>query len=51
MADLATTYEKAKQALELWKAAYPYDYEEISVLESIVADIDDLLKDRDEGAE
>ena len=50
MADLAKTYEKAKQVLEHWKASYPSDQEELSVLESIVGEIEELLRNRGEGA-
>ena len=36
-------YQKAKQALGLYKEKFPDDTEYIAVLESLVADLEDLL--------
>ena len=42
---MESLYQKAKQALDLYKEKCPDDTESIAILESVVTDIEDLLRD------
>ena len=44
-ADFERLKQKTQVALEKWKTKYPDDLEQIAVLESIITDLDDKIKE------
>ena len=45
---MESLYQKAKQALDLYKEKYPDDTKAIDIIESVVTDIEDLLSEEAE---
>lgn len=42
---MESLYQKAKQALDLYKEKYPADTETIAIFESVVTDIEELMSE------